>query len=488
MRPTEKMERFVKVTSFRAGPKMDEALWIDTLRAHAQQKTTALAPRRWLIWEIVMKHRVGRFALAAVLLAAAMAVGVETLRPNKPDKPYAFSARIQANTALDLDPKAAIPLKQVQPEDFDVTWDGENGGTLRIMPGSSLRLLTPSWRGPKWEDVVVWAHSALAELEKSTTTSVSAREKRFAVILTSEGNLAVVEIGDYNENTSQLRWQVEGTDLPGYGPVQVVTLACADPNKSSAQPCAIDFDTGRTMSIPAQVLGLAPEAFRNWLEQNGSDAIAKMTGGTGGLSGVGLVFESTPAGVWAAVPATTVHDAMTHNPYQSRDPILFREEQYQSVHPFKTRDGGIGVLQMQGMDRARQTLQFRYKMVQKDPPAGSEAQSQNDVESVQIYQSAQQMNRFGRSLLFYASEHDDRFPPSLEEIKKYADNEEHYRWIMENVTYLGAGLTTAQPSSRPAAYDKTLLAKGKGTNVVFPDSRIELVEPEKLMRLGLPVK
>ncbi len=143
---------------------------------------------------------------------------------------------------------------------------------------------------------------------------------------------------------------------------------------------------------------------------------------------------------------------------------------------------------MQGMDRARQTIQFRYKMVQKDPPAGTEIRNQNDEESVQLYQSAQQMNRFGRSLLFYASEHEDRFPQSLEEIKKYADSEEHYRWIMENVTYLGAGLTTARPSSRPVAYDKTLLAKGKGTNVVFLDTHIELASPEKLVKLGLPVK
>jgi hypothetical protein len=489
MRPAEKLQRIIKAASFTASPEVDQALWIDTLRARAEQKKTAAASRRRLIWEIAMRYRIVQLAAVAVVLATALAIGVETFRPSKPDKTYAFSAEIRANTALDLDPKAALPLKQVQPQDFDVTWDGENGGTLRIMPGSSLRLLTPpSGLNPKWENVVDWAHSILAELGKSTATSVSAREKRFAAILTSEGNLAVVEIGKCDESKAQLQWQVESTDLPGYGPLQVVTLASFDPNNPSARPCAIDFDTGRTSAIPAQVLKLAPKGFLGWLEQNGIDAIAKMTGGAGGLSGVGLAFQTGEAGVWAVIPATAIRDAMSHISYQSRDPILFREGQYQFIHPFKTREGGLGVLQMCGMDRTKQTVQFRYKMVQKDPPAGIEAEKQNDEESVQLYRSAEWMNRLGRSLLFYASEHDDRLPQSLEEIKKYADNEEHYRWIMENVKYLGAGLTCAQSPSLAIAYDKTLLAKGKGTHVVFLDSHIELVEPERLTKLGLLAK
>jgi hypothetical protein len=183
-----------------------------------------------------------------------------------------------------------------------------------------------------------------------------------------------------------------------------------------------------------------------------------------------------------------IRDAMSNTPYQSRDPILFQEGQYQLVHLFKTREGGMGVLQMQGMDRAQQTVQFHFKMVQKDVPAGIKAEKQTDGESLQLYQSGQSMNRLGRSLLFYASEHDDRLPQSLEEIRKYADNDEHYQWIMENVEYLGAGVTCAQSPSLPIAYDKTLLANGKGTHVLFLDTHIEFVEPERLVKLGLPRK
>ena len=148
-----------------------------------------------------MNSKIARLAVAAVVVAAALAVGVERLTRSIPDRPAAYSAEIQANMALDLDPKAAILLHQAQPGDFDVTWDGENGGTLRIMPGSSLRLLAPGWPDPQWDEVVGWAHRVLDKIGESTTTSIAARDRRFAAILTSDGNLAVVQIGDYDEET-----------------------------------------------------------------------------------------------------------------------------------------------------------------------------------------------------------------------------------------------------------------------------------------------
>ena len=124
-----------------------------------------------------MRTRFVKPAIAAVVVIAALAVGVETLRPDKAAKTNAFSAEIRANTALDLDPRAAIPLRQAQPGDFDVTWDSEAGGTLRIMPGSSLRLLALSWKDAEWDEAVGWAISSLKKIRESAATSVSAREE-----------------------------------------------------------------------------------------------------------------------------------------------------------------------------------------------------------------------------------------------------------------------------------------------------------------------
>ncbi len=485
MRPADHIEKAIQQANCGATDATRRRIWQDIAGKLPPAQATRRPRGDDCSWRVLMKTRFVKPALAAIVLIAALAVGVETFRPGKAAKAHAFSAEIRANTALDLDPRAAIPLRQAQPEDFDVTWDAENGGTLRIMPGSSLRLSTPAWSEPEWDDVVGWAHSILAELPKSTATSISAREKRFAAILTSEGNLAVVQIGDYDESKARLQWQVESTALPGYGPVQVVTLACIDPEKPSAQPCAIDFDTGRTSAIPSQVLALPPEGFRDWLEQNGVDAIARMTDGNGSLVGVGLVQQTGEAGLWAVIPAMGIRDGMASNSYQTRDPILFREGQYQLIHPFKTREGGIGILQMRGMDRSGPMVQFRYKMVLDDAPAGTQAEMPEDAELLRIARSAEWLCRLGKSLLIYANDHEDRLPPSLA-LRELAESEEEYQWLVKDVEYLGAGLTVARPPSAVVAYDKILLAKGKGTNVLFLDSHIEFVEPERLTQLGLP--
>jgi hypothetical protein len=82
-----------------------------------------------------MNSKVVKLAVAAVVVAGALAIGVETFRPGQTKKAYAFNAEIQANMALDLDPKAAVPIRDVQPGDFDVTWDSAGGGALKVMPG-----------------------------------------------------------------------------------------------------------------------------------------------------------------------------------------------------------------------------------------------------------------------------------------------------------------------------------------------------------------
>jgi len=484
MKPIENIEDVLREADCRAPDAMRRRLWQDIVERRHEGQAKAQSHGNSHIWRFLLQSRTARLTAAAVVFLAALAVGVETFRPRKSNQPHAFSAEIRANTALDLDPKAAIPLRQAQPEDFDVTWDGEGGGSLKIMSGSSVRILAPSWPDAKWDDVVGWAHSRLTEVQKSTVTSVVARVSRFAAILTSEGNLAIVQIKDYDKSKALLQWQVESTDLPGYGPVQVVTLACVDQDKPSAQPCAIDFDTGRTSVIPAQALDLAPEGFLDWLEQNGIDAIARISDEGGCLAGVGLVVQTGEPGLWTAIPALGIRDIMTGISYQSRDPILFREGQYQFIHPFKTREGGMGILQMRGMDRSGPTVQFRYRMVLEDAPAGTEGEIQDDAESLQLLRSAEWLNRLGRSLLIYASQNEDRLPPSLE-MRELADSEEQYQWMVEDVEYLGAGVTCAQSPSLVVAYDRTLLAMGKGTNVLFLDTHIEYVGPEKFAKYGL---
>ncbi len=434
-----------------------------------------------------MRTRFVKPALAAVVLIAALAVGVETLRPDKAAKINAYSAEIQANTALDLDPKAAIPLRQAQPEDFDVTWDAEAGGTLRIMSGSSLRLLPIPWKEAQWDEVVSWAISSVGKMQESDVTSVSARQSPYAAVLTSEGNLAIIQIKSHDEGRASLLWRVEGTSLWVCAPVQTVTLACVDPNNATTQPCAIDFDTGRTVTIPPETLALAPEAFLNWLQQNGVDAIARISEDGAGLAGAELAFQKLEPGLWSQPSAMELRGLMSlgSTSHEGRDPILFEEGQYQYVYPFKTREGGVGILQMLGADRTARTVEFRYRMTQENTPGQAQADVQEDPESARLLRSADWFNRLGRSMLIYASKHDDWMPQSLEEIREYADSEEQYQWYLANVEYLGAGHSVSNPPTVLVAYDKTLLATGKGTLALFLDTHIEFVEPRDFAKYGL---
>ncbi|UCD51932.1 MAG: hypothetical protein JSW27_04700 [Phycisphaerales bacterium] len=480
----ERTERIVKDMSFAAGAEMDEHLWQNVAEQRQQAHTKTQRRGEARAWRILMNSKIAKLTVAAVVVVAALAVGVERLTRTKSEGASAFSAEIKANMALDLDPRAAIPLRQTQPEDFDVIWDGENGGTLRIMPGSSLRLLAPGSIDPEWDNVVAWAHRVLEKIGESTTTSIAARETQFAAILTSEGNLAVVRIGEYDESKAQLRWQVESTEMPGYGPERVVTLACLDPNTPTAQPCAVDFDTGQTTAVPADVLSLAPEDFLAWLEENGIDAIARMTEDDAGLSGVGLAHRGIAPGVWAVVPAVAARDLVGSMSYQSRDPILFQDGLYQTVYAFRTREGAVGLLKMGGADRAQRTVEFQYKMVEQDPALARLTAAED--ESHPLHVSARWLCDLGKYVLLYAGEHEDRLPQSLEELRDYAQSEEEYQWMVNDVEYLGAGLTCADPISLVIAYDRTLLAAGKGTNVLFLDSRIEYVEPERFPTLILP--
>jgi hypothetical protein len=433
-----------------------------------------------------MNSKIIKLAVAAVVVAGALAIGVETLRPSKTNKAYSFSAEMQPNMALDLDPKAAVPIRATQPGDFDVTWDSEGGGSLKVMPGSSARIWAITLITPGWDDVIEWAYANLGEIKESTATSVVPTEKTpFAAVLTSEGNLAVIELKRGSQNQAWLWWRVEKAVGPGYGPTQIVTLQGIDEKSSVAQLCAMDFDAGKAVEIPPQILRMPADGLLAWLEQNGVDAIAKMSDEGDGMVGVGLIFWTWMSGAWAGTDPVELRGEMTRATYAPRRPLLFHEDQYQSVFPFKTREGAIGMLQLLAIDKSKGTVQFRYRMLLEE---GGGTGTDNDPESQQLAESTDRLMRFARSVLVYANHHDDKLPLTFEQMKDFADSEQDYQWIVANVEYFGAGITTAESSSFLLAYDRTLFEKGKGTHVLFLDCHVEFLPPDLLAEHGIPGK
>lgn len=124
--------------------------------------------------------------------------------------------------------------------------------------------------------------------------------------------------------------------------------------------------------------------------------------------------------------------------------------------------------------------------------------------------SARRLRALGRSLVSYAKAHADTFPNTLDDLQSDRATDpaqrsmeqelaevygQRYAEVMiahqhrmdarelarcrEHVQYLGKGVKANDDPARVLAYDKTLLAEGKGTNVLYVDARVEFVTPEQ---------
>ncbi|MBA7603106.1 hypothetical protein ES703_10210 [subsurface metagenome] len=73
----------------------------------------------------------------------------------------------------------------------------------------------------------------------------------------------------------------------------------------------------------------------------------------------------------------------------------------------------------------------------------------------------------------------------MQELEPYIGKKQDFQWILDNVAYLGKGKKARTPPDAVIAYDRTLLKKGNGTNVLFNDHHVEFRTPEQLEKLGI---
>lgn len=117
--------------------------------------------------------------------------------------------------------------------------------------------------------------------------------------------------------------------------------------------------------------------------------------------------------------------------------------------------------------------------------AAPAATGPDDQEQVARAKSAETLGKLIRAALIWSNDHEDRLPDSvavLEARLNPADKE----WLSENAAYLGKGMSLwTEDPGHVVAYDKTLLAKGDGTNVVYLDCHVAFENPRKLETLGI---
>jgi hypothetical protein len=95
------------------------------------------------------------------------------------------------------------------------------------------------------------------------------------------------------------------------------------------------------------------------------------------------------------------------------------------------------------------------------------------------------LTKLGKAVLLYAHDHAGKLPDGIEDVRERFNGMEVER-LLEKAVYLGQGLSTTSSPTRVIAYDKTLLAEGRGTNVLYLDFRVVFETPERLKELGVP--
>ena len=105
------------------------------------------------------------------------------------------------------------------------------------------------------------------------------------------------------------------------------------------------------------------------------------------------------------------------------------------------------------------------------------------IELVQRSKSTKALQQLRHMLMKYIDDNDGKLPDSLSELKQY-DVSGSLPWLLANIQYFRDDKALSD-LRKPIAYDKRLLQKGNGTNVLFFGKHVGFFRPEKLEELGI---
>ncbi|MGD2174932.1 MAG: ankyrin repeat domain-containing protein, partial [Candidatus Brocadiaceae bacterium] len=132
----------------------------------------------------------------------------------------------------------------------------------------------------------------------------------------------------------------------------------------------VDLDLKRVMSPPPELDGAERQALLRWARQTGAD-IAALGGprdGWRGLAGYALAAAPIPSvQAWQKTSAAEVvelaADARTDTPVWLPERDAGQPAATGSIYAFRTREGGMGILQIVGFTEDPEGVRIRYKMV-----------------------------------------------------------------------------------------------------------------------------
>jgi serine/threonine protein kinase len=151
----------------------------------------------------------------------------------------------------------------------------------------------------------------------------------------------------------------------------------------------IDFDTGKLLQPPNPLEAatwMEQGATIPWMKEQGVDA----TWASDGLNGVDMAIIRVADAKWSETSCDWLQHEITGKPQETLAKIE-RPENLPATYVFKTREGGIGILQFTGVaeDRGLKLPKLRYKLVQNAMTAQPAATPAGNADFVVFHPAAQ---------------------------------------------------------------------------------------------------
>ena len=282
----------------------------------------------------------------------------------------AFKSDISENIAFDLDRFDSSELTDIWPDSFDIVWGNFASGSLLIKPDSSSRILALPL-AKNWEEAIFAARNSISLLMENTakTITVAALENKFFAILTSEGNLAVIEVREYSLEQATIYWWLEEISTPFFDPPVTIAIYNIIHPVSNYIDRALDLDKDILLSIPEE--NQKPEEPGDnvkWLIDNGGDLVAGFQGKEIGLMGFNMVSETLPNRVWDELSGDELLQKVSGKESDPNEMQIMKwnNEGEPPVYAFATKNGAIGLLQMLAVDKGTKKIELRYKKLRLD--------------------------------------------------------------------------------------------------------------------------
>ena len=126
----------------------------------------------------------------------------------------------------------------------------------------------------------------------------------------------------------------------------------------------LDLDQGRLLVVPTNTVAASmnnPRPMLNWMVQQGADLTVTMGAGAGLHLDDGVLLRLVGEQTFESVAASTVRRQLGGGGGAQDVSIPRAEVKAQPVFVYRTREGGMGVLQVLGPSQDPRNLRIRFK-------------------------------------------------------------------------------------------------------------------------------